>query len=277
MTGKIVTIPFLSVLAVCLWVEQSQVAAAQTNLCEGLHGNSAIAQSCQPLAGQRFLTVIGQGQVTVPADTALMEFRFANRDQPGMGMDVPGVSIQTARQFTEDALQPVVTALRGAGIPAANINIQTSSIQNPILLVKIDKPTQEGLQQTVLTVDQSLKSSQQLFLQSIGAGYLVNNCEPLQRSARRIALQDARSQIKTLAQDVSVELGELFSVTVLPLMGSSASLGCGSKVGVPVSPLSFSTNEATPSYNPADKPEVQVRSQVSITHTIQSKDLVQPR
>lgn len=269
MSGKIVTFPLLSALAVCCAVQHSQVAAAQTNLCESLPANSAIAQSCMALMGQRSLTVIGQGQVTAPADTARLEFRFASREQFGMGIDAAGLSVQTARQFTEDALQPAVTALRAAGIPAGNITIQTGSIQNPVLIVSVDKPTQERLQQVALTVNQALQSSRSVFLQSIGAGYSVNNCEPLLRSARRIALQDAQNQIKTLAQDVGVDLGKLHSVTVLPLIGSSASLGCGTRVGVPVSPFSFSSHETTPPYNPADKPEVQVRSQVSVTYTIQ--------
>jgi hypothetical protein len=160
--------------------------------------------------------------------------------------------------------------LKSAGVPSSNIKIQTSSIQNPKVLAKLNKPTQEGIQKIVLTVDQSLKSNQQIFLQSIGAQYSVNSCEPLERTARRIALQDAQKQLTTLAQDVKVQMGELLSVTVLPLTGSSSSVGCGTKIGVPTTPFSLTTDEATPPYNPSDKPEVQVRSQVSVTHAIKS-------
>jgi hypothetical protein len=67
---------------------------------------------------------------------------------------------------------------------------------------------------------------------------------------------------------ISVQLGELLSVTVLPLQGSSNSTGCGSKVGVPNMPVSIVIDDATPPYNPSDPPEVQVRSQVSVTHAI---------
>ncbi|UBF27423.1 SIMPL domain-containing protein [Kovacikia minuta CCNUW1] len=255
-----------------------QTAIANPDCQLAAAGNETIAatpdaQGClgvtQTTVGRRSLTVMGQGQVKAPADAALLEFRFGSREESSAAAaDAPGLSIQDSRKLAETALKPTVNALMTAGIPARNITVQTGSIQNPKLLVKVDKPTQDRLQQIVLTVDQSLKSGQQLFLQTIGAVYSVDRCEPLERSARQIALQDAKRQMTTLAQDVKVELGELLSVTVLPLIGSSASLGCGTKVGVSASPLTLVTDETTPPYNPSDKPEVEVRSQVSVTHAI---------
>ena len=264
----------LTMVSLCLG--QMQVARADLSCKLADSGNLPIAgnaEACigatQAGVGRRSLTVLGQGQVTAPADSALLEFRFGSRESPSSAeADSPGISIQDARKISETALKPTVNALTAAGVPARNITIQTSSIQNPKLLVKVDKPTQERLQQVVLTVDQSLKSGKQLFLQSVGAAYAVDRCELLERSARRIALQDAQRQMTTLAQDVKVQLGELLSVTVLPLVGSAASVGCGTKVGVSTSPLSLSTDETTPPYNPSDRPEVQVRSQVSVTHAI---------
>jgi uncharacterized protein YggE len=267
---------FSAAIAIGLWIGQIPMAQAEP-LCQ-LADNRTIAATpnapeCLSLpqtgVGRRSLTVVGQGQVTAPADSALLEFRFGSRESPNSAeADSPGLSIQDARKISEAALKPTVNALTAAGVPARNITIQTSSIQNPKLLVKVDKPTQAQLQQVVLTVDQSLKAGKQLFLQSVGAAYAVDRCEPLERSARRIALQDAQRQMTTLAQDVRVQLGELWSVTVLPLVGSAASVGCGTKVGVTASPLSLTTDETTPPYNPSDKPEVQVRSQVSVMHGI---------
>lgn len=219
--------------------------------------------------GRRSLTVIGRGQVTATADTAIMEFRFASRDSSVSETLSPGLSLPAARRQTEGALQPAITALQTAGIPARNITLQTYSVQSPKLLVVVDKPTQDGLQELVLQVEQSLATSQTIFLQGIGAGYAVNTCEALERSARRLALRDAQRQMATLAQDVNVALGELLSVTVLPLVGASASVGCGTKAGMPVSSFPFTSEETTPPYNPADKPQVQVRSEVSVTHAIQ--------
>ncbi len=262
-----------------VWTGQPLTAHAETNwlaqrpapVCHPVGKDAVVGDRLQRCAewmtSQRSLTVIGLGQATAPADVALLEFRFGG--QMGSESTVPGLSIQTARKATEAALQPVVKALTAIGVDARNITIQTNSVQSPKVLVRIDKPIQERLQQVVQTVDQALKG-QPLFLQSIGAGYAVNSCEALQRSARRIALRDAQGQLKTLAQDVGVQLGELLSVTVLPLEGAPNSVGCGSKVGVPNSVFPITIDDATPPYNPSDQPVVQVRSQVSVTHAIKS-------
>ncbi len=263
--GKIIALPLLSTLAISSGVNLA--VAQETGLCQP-PGNFPAAQQCANWSGRRSLTVVGQGLVTAPADTALLEFRFGKREQSRTDNNSPELSIQAARQFTETALQPVVNALKKKGIPASHITIQTGSIQNPKLLVKLDKPTQEGIQDIALTVDQSLRSSQQLFVQGIGAGYSVNRCAPLERSARQIALSDAQNALTTLAQDVAVGLGEILSITVLPLVGPINSVGCGTRIGVPMSPLSFTSDELLPPYNPDDKPEVQVRSQVSVTRAI---------
>ena len=219
----------------------------------------------------RSLTTTGQGQVTAPADTALLEFRISSRDSAGSQDNSAGLSLQTLRKFTEDALKPTVDALLKAGVPQRNILLQSSSLQNPKLLVTVEKPTQEGLQQITLAVEQSLRPSRQLFLQSIGAVYSVNTCQPLERAARRLALTDAQRQIATLAQDLSVPLGELLSASTSPLIGASRSSACGTRVGIPTSAANAflpPSEESLPPYDPADLPQVQIRSQVSLTHGI---------
>lgn len=216
---------------------------------------------------QRSLTVIGQGQVTAPADTVILEFRLATRDLPG---GASPLSAQEVRQLTEAALKPTLQALTEAGVPAKNIAVQASSLQNQKLFVTLNRrPTQERVQQVAAVVEKSLAANPQLFVQNIGAAYSVNNCQPLERSARRIALRDAQTQVTTLASDINAQLGPLFSVTVLPLTGSPTTSGCGSKVGVSVSALGVSLDESTPPYDPTDKPEVTVRSQVSVTYDIE--------
>jgi uncharacterized protein YggE len=235
------------------------------------------AQVCEP---PRSLTVVGQGQVTAPADTALLEFRISVREPITADRTVdrttasssPGLSIQSLRKFTEDALKPTVEALLKAGVPQRHILIQSSSLQNPKLLVKVEKPTQERLQQIVLSVDQALQPDKRLFLQSIGAVYSVNLCDPLERAARRLAIADAQRQVLGLAQDLSVPLGTLISASTAPLTGSPNSTACGSRVGVALStPNPFmlpASEQSLPPYDPAELPEVKIRSQVTLTHRI---------
>jgi uncharacterized protein YggE len=162
-----------------------------------------------------------------------------------------------------------VDALVAIGVPVRNIQIQTSSVESPKVLVRLDKPTRDRVQQAVTTVDRAVKTNSRLFVQSIGAVYAVNNCQPLERAARRVALRDAQNQVRSLATDLNVKVGDLLLVTVLPLSGSPAAFStCGSKTSVSLLPFPAPVNEAAPPYNPSDPAEVQVRSQVSVTYGI---------
>lgn len=264
-----IVLPLLSALSLTsVWIG-NQAASAQMRSPAEIEPICTPQQCGATVNGRRSLTVVGQGQVTAPADVATLEFRFGNAASLNDSRPTtPGLSIRATQQLTEEALKPTRDALAKIDVPSRSITVQTSSLQSPKLLVQVEKPTQERLQTIVLAVNDSLQGNQQLFLQSIGATYRINICQPLERQARRLALRDALNQSKTLAQDVQVQLGELLSVTAYPIAGSPSLVGCGTKVGVQNSLLPLASEETAPPYDPADKPEVQVRSQVSITYAI---------
>jgi uncharacterized protein YggE len=188
----------------------------------------------QLILNQRAVTVIGQGQATAPADKAVIEFRFASRDAsepPEVALPVAPVVVT---ELNKTALQPIVNALVAIKVPKNNIEVQTSSGENPRLFVRLDKPSRERVQQVVGVASQAIRGSRVLFLQGIGAQYAVNNCQQLESQARRIALKDAQNQVKGVAQDLDVKVGNVLLVTVFPLSGSPNSSACGSKVAVPV-------------------------------------------
>ena len=222
-----------------------------------------------PVLTQRAITIVGLGQVAVPADRAILEFRLSSRNSL-TNSESPGLALGSPVTQPEVTLQPVIKALEAIGVTGDRIEIQSSPLEDPKLLVTLLKPGRQQVQQVVATVNQSLNQRSEFFLQSIGAAYTVNNCLPLEQAARRIALADARRQITPLAQELRVQVGEILLVTVQPLQGSAASLSCGSKVGVGVSSSLLTTSEDTnlPPYNPGDLPEVRVRSQISVTYGI---------
>ncbi len=212
------------------------------------------------------VTVIGQGQAAAPADKALLEFRLGSREpaeQP-LGVTVPAAPQEELS--IKAALKPVVDALVAIKVPAENIEVQTSSVENPKLLVRFSKPTREQMQQVVAAASNAIQKSNMLFLQGIGAEYGVNDCQPLEREARRLAISDAQVEVTSVALQLGVKVGEMLFVTVYPSFGPSNISACGSKAAVPASPFSLTSD--TPPYNPSAPVEVQVRSQVSITYTI---------
>lgn len=265
MAGKINTLSLVSAaMAIAVWMGGSRNGSAQTPV-----PTPAIAP--QFLLEQRAMTVIGQGQATAPADTARIQFRFASRAPLNTPQAVAPVETAEGEVVSpvELALQPVVDALVAIKVPPENIQVQTDDPENPKVLVKLDKPTRERVKEVVRAASSVFQGSDNFFIQGIGVEYAVNNCQPLERAARRAALRDALSQANVIALDLGVKVGEILFVTMFPSFGSPASAGCGSKVGVPASPL-FAFSESMPPYDPSANPEVQLRIQVSITYAIKS-------
>lgn len=285
--GKPVVLPLLAiVLTTSLWTLITEAVNAKELSPDHLaqHVDGQVAGNgitvAQPINGtapqlvttQRAITVIGQGQVTAPADVALLEFTFGSRsaleDTPTTGSVTE--SIEERRQQIEQSLKPIVAALVSAKIPEPSITVQTSALETPKLLVTIDRPTRERVQEIVLTVDRATRTNRQFFIQNTGAAYNVRNCQPLERTARKIALSDAQGQMRSLATDLNAQLGELLFVTVFPLSGLPAAFSnCGSKVGVPSNNPLVASEDSLPAYDPSDPTEVVVRSQVSVTYAIQ--------
>lgn len=227
----------------------------------------------QLMTSQRAITVVGLGQATAPADIARLEFRFASR-QPftPSALGPLRLPVQQARQVTEEALEPVVEALVAIEIPENNIEIQTSSIENPRVLVTLSRPDRDRIQQVVASASGAVGNNETLFLQSIGAAYALNDCRPLERTARRAALSDAQNQANGLATDLGVQIGDLLFVTAFPISSPSRSFSnCGSKVSDSSVPFP-GVDEAAPPYDPSAPVEAQVRSQVSITYKIQETE-----
>ncbi|XWK88998.1 MAG: SIMPL domain-containing protein [Phormidium sp.] len=256
-----------AVVVTGLWI-----SASKTSLAENPTNKINVSQVTngvmpQLLINQRAITVIGQGQVRAPADTARLEFRFASRNP----LDTPARSTPSVTEGTvspaEEPLKPVVDALVSIAVPANNIEIQTSSLENPKLFVNIAKPTRERMQEVVKTANLATETSNQLFIQGISAEYAVNNCQPLESNARRNAIRDAETQVRSVALEMGVQLGELLLVTVYPIVSPPSVSACGTKQAVPLSPFS-NINQSIPPYDPSALPEVQVRSQISVTYAI---------
>ena len=240
-----------------------------------LPGSSTLAQAnlnplpYPPLNQPRNITVLGQGQASAPADLARLEFLLVNRGSlNSFNNEAPDRVMPNRQPLQAAALQPIVSALEAIGIPNAAIAIQPSSVDSAELIVQVQKPTRQRVQQVVLTVNDAANQTNQLTLESIGAEYSVSNCQPLENTSRRAALNDAQRRIRALAAIAQVNLGELLQITEFPTSGSpSAFSRCGSKAGAPLNPLA-STSNSTPPYDPAAPTEVRVFSQVSLTYAI---------
>ncbi|MCC5670909.1 SIMPL domain-containing protein [Nostoc sp. CHAB 5784] len=239
-----------------------------------------------PASDRHSLMVIGQGAVRVPADTADIELVFSRgastdqlETQPSslpetrrissptllLNYKTAAESLPSKKSLTKATLQPVVNSLVAKGINADKIQVQistNSSENNAKILVRLEKPTRERVQEIVGTANKATSEIENLSVKSVGVEYAVNDCQALQSSVYQSAMKDAQSRAQALATAMGVKLGtpsvaEPFYTLLYP--------SCSSKTGVPLP--SFVSFLLSPTYNPDAAAEVEMKKDIFVTYT----------
>ncbi|MEH2078555.1 MAG: SIMPL domain-containing protein [Nostoc sp.] len=239
-----------------------------------------------PASDRHSLMVIGQGVVRVPADTADIELVFSSggsndelQTQPSSLSETRRISSPTLlfnyktaaeslpskKSLTKATLQPVVNSLLAKGISADKIQVQinpNSSENNAKILVRLEKPTRDRVQEIVATANKSTSQLENLFIKNMGVDYAVNDCQALQSSVYQSAMKDAQSRAQALATAMEVKLStpsvaEPFYTLFYP--------SCNSKTGVPLP--SFASFLLSPVYNPDAPAEVEMKKDIFVTYT----------
>jgi uncharacterized protein YggE len=239
-----------------------------------------------PASDRHSLMVIGQGVVKVPADTADIELVFSSGDsndeletKPSSLPQIHRISSPTVllndktaaesspskKSLTKTTLQPVVNSLVAKGISTDKIQVQistNSSENNAKILVRLEKPTRDRVQEIVATAKKATNELKNLSVKSVGVDYEVNDCQALQSSVYQSAMKDAQSRAQALATAIGVKLGtpsiaEPFYTLLYP--------SCSSKTGVPLP--SFASFLLSPTYNPDAPAEVEMKKDIFVTYT----------
>ncbi|WP_414570786.1 SIMPL domain-containing protein [Nostoc sp. CCY 9925] len=269
------------------------VSITMTVGMEALRPKVANAQLFYPPASDRHsLMVMGQGVARVPADTADIELVFSSKDsndelqtQPStlsqarrktlqtlllndktpIGQ-IPPTPVENKKSLTKATLQPIVDTLVANRISANKIQVQintNSSENNAKILVKVEKPTRDRIQEIVGTANKATSKIENLAINSVGVEYAVNDCQALQSSVYQSAMKDAQSRAQALATAMGVKLGaasvaEPFYTLFYP--------SCNSKSGVTLP--SFASFLLTPTYDPDAPAEVEMKKDIFVTYTV---------
>lgn len=169
------------------------------------------------------------------------------------------------KSLTKATLQPVVDSLVAKGIRADKIQVQinpNASENNAKILVRLEKPTRDRVQEIVATANKSTSQIENLSVKSVGVEYAVNDCQALQSSVYQSAMKDAQSRAQALATAMDVKLStpsvaEPFYTLFYP--------SCSSKTGVPLP--SFASFLLSPAYNPDAPAEVEMKKDIFVTYT----------
>jgi hypothetical protein len=207
----------------------SKALAATTIQSKGDVSHSVhTAQLFYPPGGnQQTVRIIGKGRATGAADTARLEFKFSPK-APSISPS-PGVTAQFEIQSTplsEESLKPIVDALVASGVPKDAIELKVtqprrSGIPFPFpststggaqILVNLDQPTREGLNQVVTVVNEAVSKSEEIDVSQVGVEYAVKDCQPLEQKAYQTAIQDAQTRARAIAEAMGAQLGKVPSV-----------------------------------------------------------------
>ncbi|AUB35685.1 hypothetical protein COO91_01575 [Nostoc flagelliforme CCNUN1] len=174
-------------------------------------------------------------------------------------------SLTSKKSLTKATLQPVVNSLVAKGISADKIQMQinaNSSENNAKILVRLEKPTRERVQEIVGTANKATSEIENFSVKSVGVEYAVNDCQALQSSVYQSAMKDAQSRAQALATAMGAKLGtpsvaEPFYTLLYP--------SCSSKTGVPLP--SFASFLLSPAYNPDAPAQVEMKKDIFVTYT----------
>lgn len=213
---------------------------------------------------RRMISVVGQGQASLPADIAQIQF-FFNKTGPGPGGKAPA-------EITEATMKPIVDALVKAGVPAnairVEINPQESRPYGPPpqggrMLVELTKPTRGRLRQIISLVETTNRNTTKFYMNPATSLCGVNDFSVLENAARQSALNNALNRAKGVAAATNVQLGDILSVMEFPSFGSAFSPCDSQSVYRP-----FGRQTKLTPFNPSAPAEVQIETGVITTYSI---------
>ncbi|MCL1465599.1 SIMPL domain-containing protein [Argonema galeatum] len=279
----------LATLTMGLEITTPKIALAES-LANTTNSDRRVAQMFFPsVNNRRAIMVLGQGQVSIPAETARIEFTFNSNDpsEPPPLPSLPSLTQQseentpsevqpTVEPLTKERLKPIVDALIAIGVPANAIEVSSSSSSSSSfpfpfpaseggtkVLVKADNPTRDRIQQIVNTVNEAASKNGKLVVGSVNVRYAMKDCQTLVRAAYQAAVKDARNRAEAIAQAIGVRLGipsvsESFIYDLfVPLCSETSELPSFLPFG----------NNTTP-YDPNASTEVRLRRDIFVTYPI---------
>ncbi len=229
-----------------------------------------------PVSNQRAIMVVGQGVGTVPADTGTLELNIKSEiraQSPSSG--ATSQLEETDVVLTKQSLKPIVDALVGIGVPADAIEVKINTPKsNPFpipfpsndspaqVVVKLDKPTRELVQQIVNVAKNAANKSRKLAIKSVSVKYATTNCQALETAAYTAAINNAKTRAQALASAMGVELEKIPSVAEPGLFDLIFPLCLKEGISSPLFGGSKSPNE------PLAPAEVELRRDIFVTYPI---------
>lgn len=254
-----------------------------------------VAQLFYPSSSeQAAIKVLGQGQVSLPADVAKLEFQVSGSSAPAApetpeAENPDSTSPETPEASTPEAptlvlgkedVAPIVNALKAAGVAQSAIEVlieegSGNSFPFPFpgsdagakIRVRVANPTRDRLQQIVKAANSAASKSETLSISKVNVQYITTDCGKLTQAAYTAAVQDAQKRATAIATAMGVRLSGAPSVAESSLYDLFVPL-CTENSELP-SFLPF--GDLSSAYEPDAPPQVQLRRDLFMSFPVQAR------
>jgi uncharacterized protein YggE len=225
------------------------------------------------------ISVIGHGEAHAPADTATLHITVGEGNYAGPALPQPGV---LPGERERESVAPIVEAIVGTGVDEDQIEVLVGpSIAElwtyfgpatAIVRVTVDNPGREQLGELVDTAALAA-ADERLVVGRVSATYAVEDCAPLEREAREMAVSDALSKADVMAELIGVTRDDVVGTRDVPsesqaAFGPYGFVASPSACGLEDVSLSAAAAYAQPPFDPAAEPLVTAYAAVEVSFAI---------
>lgn len=221
-----------------------------------------VAQAQSDSSTTRTLYVTGVGQVSAPADQAVMILSFYPNSYYS-GADYSDPSSPPAQpQVQPSDLSTATEAATSAGASSVKASPDLTTPGSMRVQMTLNQPTQDKIEQVLNAVSTAVVKTNRYTSSGVTVGYTVRDCASLESRARQAAMTDATARANALAAVSGTQVGELISVSESVSWGTSYSSICPSADD----PAVFADLLYAGSYYTSTPPVVRVTNSLSTTY-----------
>lgn len=175
-------------------------------------------------SASRSLSVTGIGQVSIPADQAVLVLSFYPNSFYSGSSDPNATPAQP--QMQPNDLTSATAAANSAGVTEAKAYPDFTTPGAMRVRLMINQPTQAKLDQAIAAVTTALIKTNRYMSSGVSVGYGIRDCKAAEATVRQAAMADASRRAAALADVSGAQVGEVILLTESITWGQLASPAC---------------------------------------------------
>ncbi len=243
--------------------QTSHAATGAPASAQATEANSLQLAQASSDTTSRTLYVTGTGQVSAPADQAVIMLSFYPNSYSTDYSNPDAVPAQP--QVLPTDMTNATEAATRAGATDVKVSPDLSSPGSMRVRMVLDQPTSDRVEQLLNSVSTAVVKTNRYISSGVTVGYAIRDCKALEANARRVAMADATERAGALATVSSTSLGDMISISESISWGNNYASVCPSTND----PATFADLYSLPYYDPASPATVRLTYSLSVTYGLE--------